>query len=260
MFDWRTVAGLGQLTFAVLSYFNIGPQKVRDFALSTTRRRIIAGVLSISGLVFIIYGQLPQKARPAVQQTAPIVTTAPAPVTPAIGVLPEGQAQSSARAPVRLAQAKQPLAKDATRPNVEQRTYGPNSPNFLGDNNTFTTVNPEVNPNASVITYDFRGNRRETGPGVSRLTVGAKELVFKEMVKLQDEKNWSGLRAVAERQMTETPEWLTPVLFSGLAHAQIGEIDAAIVRLEHVQRRSAGNPDYADAARMRQQIREQTGR
>jgi hypothetical protein len=260
MFDLSTVAGLGQLGFAALSYLKVGPEKIRDFALSTKRRRIAAGILFTTGLVTIVYGQLPQTGKQVTQSGAPIVTTAPIPTPPVIDTVPEARGQASERAPVRLAQAKQPPAKDATRPNVEQRTYGANSPNFLGDNNRFTIINPEVNPNATVVTYDFRGNRRETGPGISKLTVGAMEPVFKEMVKLQDERNWSGLRAVAERQMTETPEWLTPALFSGLAHAQIGEIDVAIVRLEHVQRRAAGNPDYADAARIRQQIREQTGR
>lgn len=260
MLDLSTIAGLGSFGLAALSYFDLGPGKVRDFVLSTRRRKIGAGALCIVGLGLIVYGQLPRMAKPVVQNAAPIVTTAPAPVSPVVGTLPEGEAQASERAPVRLAQAKQPAAKDAMRPNVEQRTYGPNSPNFLGDNNRFTIVNPEVNPNAPVITYDFQGNRRETSPGVSKLTVGGLDAVFKEMVKLHDERNWPALRTVAEKQFSETPEWLTPALFSGLAHAQVGEIDMAIVRLEHVQHRSAGNPAYADAAKIRQEIRARTGR
>ena len=140
-----------------------------------------------------------------------------------------------------------------------RRSFFANSPNIIGDKNT-VIINPDVNPNATVITYDFRGNRRETSPGVSKLVVGGLDEVFKAMVKLHDERNWNGLRELAEKQIRETPEWLTPALFSGLAHAQVGDIDAAITRLEHVKRMSAGNPDYADAARIRQQIREKTGR
>jgi hypothetical protein len=98
--------------------------------------------------------------------------------------------------------------------------------------------------------YDFNGARRDQRPGVFNVTAGEETEIFQQMLKLQSEKNWKELLALAEQQIKKTPEWLTPYLLSGVAEANLGNRSAAIQRLKYVQEQAAGNPDYKDAERL----------
>ena len=62
--------------------------------------------------------------------------------------------------------------------------------------------------------------------------------------------NWIELRDFCEKQMKETPEWLTPALFAGIAYANMGDKQEAIEILTVVDRKAAGNQAYRDAARI----------
>jgi len=98
--------------------------------------------------------------------------------------------------------------------------------------------------------YGFNGAKRDQSPGVTKVVAGEEVGVFQEMEKLDSDKNWKELRALAEQQIKKTPDWLTPYLFSGVAEANLGNKTAAISRLKYVRDQAAGNPDYAGAERV----------
>ena len=60
--------------------------------------------------------------------------------------------------------------------------------------------------------------------------------------------------------MKKTPEWLTPRLFAAVADLHLGKIDEAIEYLDYVREKAGGNSDYADAGRLREEIRQNTGK
>jgi hypothetical protein len=111
------------------------------------------------------------------------------------------------------------------------------------------TVNPPVNPNAPVVTYDFNGYRRESSPGKIKLTAG-RAAVFQRMQSMYDAGDWGQLGQVCETEIQAVPAWLTPYLYAGVAYARLGDREKAIKRLEYVEREAAGNEDYSDAARI----------
>jgi len=97
------------------------------------------------------------------------------------------------------------------------------------------------------ISYDFKGTKRETKAGHINLIQGKEIAVFKTMSKLQNEKNYIELVTVCENQIKETPEWLTPYLFLGVAYDNLDKKDKAIQMYEYVKENSFGDSEYADA-------------
>jgi hypothetical protein len=105
-------------------------------------------------------------------------------------------------------------------------------------------VNPDLNPNAPQTTYAFNGFRRISSPGRIAGDDGA-SAEFQEMGKLEQSHDWNGLIKIAEAQMKERPEWLTPYALAGEAYLQLGQNSKALELLETAKKRIAGNPDYA---------------
>lgn len=103
-------------------------------------------------------------------------------------------------------------------------------------------------------TYDFQGNRRSTSPGQIEATMGAKHNVFRKMIALNEEHNWSELLSLCEKEIDSTPEWLTPYLFAGIAQANLGERGEAIQLLRYVEREAAGDPAYSAASDLLQKL------
>lgn len=137
------------------------------------------------------------------------------------------------------------------------------SPPVVGDHNQIT-INPEVNPNAPIVTYDFNGERRTTRNAPS-LQINIEEetpqkQAFQTMVKLHNDNAWSSLKEMSEQEMEKTPEWLTPSIFAAEACANLGEIDKAIKYLEHVREKASGREDYAEADRLLGTIRQKYGK
>ena len=98
--------------------------------------------------------------------------------------------------------------------------------------------------------YDFNGAKRETTrPGHINLAVGPETEVFKKMNELIQNQNLKELIDVAEKQIEETPEWLTPYLYLGAAYADTGEHDKAIEKLEYVLDQAPNDPAYAPKAK-----------
>jgi hypothetical protein len=105
-------------------------------------------------------------------------------------------------------------------------------------------------------TYDFNGaHRKNMGGGRIDLAVGEETAVFQNMIKLQEEKKWAALREICETQISKTPNWLTPYLFSGIAYANLGDFSKAEIRLQFVVEKAGNDPHYTDASRLLQQVR-----
>lgn len=104
-------------------------------------------------------------------------------------------------------------------------------------------IHRDVNPNAPKTTYTFIGNRRIASPGVNRTDDSALP-IYDEMLKLGRAGQWAALLTLAEIQIKERPEWLTPYVFAGDSHSKLGRREKALELLEFAERRIAGNPDY----------------
>jgi tetratricopeptide (TPR) repeat protein len=102
--------------------------------------------------------------------------------------------------------------------------------------------------------YDFNGTKRQTTPGSAKVSVGPEYDVFKQMVELEKAKDFSKLIELCEEQIKKTPDWLTPYLFLGVAYANTGEKDKAIANLRYVVDNAPGDPAYAQAEKLLQQL------
>jgi len=106
-----------------------------------------------------------------------------------------------------------------------------------------------------VVTYDFDGVKHVQQGHSFRAVSGEECDIFQEIQELERQRNWAAIRDLCEMQIEKTPEWLTPYLCAGVAHANLGEEHEAIPRLEHVEKAANGNPLYAAATRILNQLR-----
>lgn len=102
--------------------------------------------------------------------------------------------------------------------------------------------------------YDFNGIKHEREQNCGATTPG-EFAIFQILKELEKGGHWIEVRDVCEEQIRRTPEWLTPYLCSGVAHANLGQHNEAIRRLEYVERMAAGNPEYSAATRVLTELR-----
>jgi hypothetical protein len=107
----------------------------------------------------------------------------------------------------------------------------------------------------AIVSYDFNGVKHVQQGHNFRATAGDECEVFQQLQELERQRNWAAVRDLCEMQIEKTPEWLTPYLCAGVAYANLGREKEAIRRLEHVERAAAGNPLYAAASRILDQLR-----
>jgi hypothetical protein len=115
-----------------------------------------------------------------------------------------------------------------------------------------------MNPNP-VVTYDFDGVKHIQQGNNVRAVAGDECELFQTLQDLERQHDWTAVRDLCETQIEKTPEWLTPYLCAGVACANLGQEQDAIRRLEYVERTSAGNPLYAAASRILEQIKRDAG-
>jgi hypothetical protein len=127
---------------------------------------------------------------------------------------------------------------------VQQHTEGPNSPIA----NSPVTINPPVNPNAPVVTYDFDGVRHTQIGNRFIAEVGEETTRFQDMAALEKQRRWDDLRKQAESQIKTVPSWLTPYLFAAEAYANLGNRTKAVELCEYVKKQSGGNPAFNQPA------------
>jgi hypothetical protein len=141
--------------------------------------------------------------------------------------------------------------KQQKPPVVIQESQGNNSPNVatFGNNSPATvTINPPVNPNAPVVTYDFDGVKHTQTGNRFEAEAGEQTDAFRKLAALEREHNWNQLREEAEAQTKSVPNWLTPYLFAAEAYANLGNASEAIKLCEFVRKQSGGNPAFAKPA------------
>jgi hypothetical protein len=132
------------------------------------------------------------------------------------------------------------LSADATKSggiNVQQTTTGNHSPIV----NSPITINPELNPNAPIVNYDFNGVRHEQIGSRFNAIAGDELGQFQKMSELEKAGSWSDLKSVAEAQIEKTPIWLTPYLFAGEACVQLGDKQRGLRYFEIAKQKSGGN-------------------
>jgi hypothetical protein len=109
-----------------------------------------------------------------------------------------------------------------------------------------------------VVTYDFDGVKHVQQGHSFRAVTGEEHEIFQQLQELERQHNWTAVRDLCETQIEKTPEWLTPYLCAGVAHANLGQEKEAFGRLEYVEKAAAGNPLYAAATRILNQLRRET--
>jgi hypothetical protein len=102
--------------------------------------------------------------------------------------------------------------------------------------------------------WDFNGARREGRAGKMSVSVGREAQVFQEFLRLEESRRFADLLALAQEQLTKTPDWLTPRYFVGVALANLGQLDAARHELQSVLEAAAGDESYSPAAEVLRQI------
>jgi hypothetical protein len=80
------------------------------------------------------------------------------------------------------------------------------------------------------ITYDFNGVKHIQQGHNFRAISGDEFAVFEVLKTLEAQGNWAEVRDLCEVQILKTPEWLTPYLCAGVAHANLGNVEDAIGR------------------------------
>lgn len=105
--------------------------------------------------------------------------------------------------------------------------------------------------------YSFNGQRRTTAGGNIKVEAGVEAGIFQRMAELEKNRAYSELIALCEEQIKKTPTWLTPYLYLGVAYANTGNRERAILNLEHVVTEAAGDPAYAEAATLLERLTKQ---
>ena len=100
------------------------------------------------------------------------------------------------------------------------------------------------------ITYDFDGVKHIQQGHNFRAITGDESAVFQVLKELERQGDWVEVCDLCEAQIQKTPEWLTPYLCAGVAHANLGHVEEAIRRLEHVESMASHNSDYSAATRI----------
>ena len=106
-------------------------------------------------------------------------------------------------------------------------------------------------------TYDFNGARRvTTRPGHISVSAGPEVIAFGKMTQLRRDGHYEELASVCEKQIKETPDWLTPHLFLGVARMKLGQKEQAARSLRYVLKSAPDDPAYAEANDLLKQLEE----
>ena len=97
--------------------------------------------------------------------------------------------------------------------------------------------------------WDFNGMKRmASGSGQLNLETETPETkVFVQITTLHDQHSWGELDRICSEQIEKNPEWLTPLMFRGVARANLGRISEARADLEIVVREVGDSGDYAQS-------------
>lgn len=219
------------------------------------RRSGLAVALSLSlGCILLLVGYM--GGRPATSTGPPGAPPRVAVVVPGAGSTRQPYLRPEPRA-ASPAEVKSPVAPQAPLIGpgakvVQDSRNAVDSPNVIAGGDV--TINPPANPNEWTVRYEFNGRRHRERAG--EITMDDGEIpVFQKMKSLYDARDWKSLVDACEAEMKAVPEWLTPYLYAGVGYGNLGEREKATERLEYVEKRAAGDPQYSDAARLLKQLR-----
>ena len=102
--------------------------------------------------------------------------------------------------------------------------------------------------------YDYNGAKRSESPGRSQVIAGPETSVFQQLGRLYAAKDWNGLLSLSDNQISATPDWPTPYLFSGIANAQLNRTAEAIERLQKFVSGADDRIDYRHAVAYAKQL------
>jgi len=120
---------------------------------------------------------------------------------------------------------------------------------ILANTSKLDEIEKQINnldPTAPVITYFYNGEQRISRPGqiIGGDPSVATHKTFEKMQAAQSANDWQSLNAICDDAIKESPKWLTPYLFKGLAIANLGKPSEAVPLLEDVRKKADGNMDY----------------
>jgi tetratricopeptide (TPR) repeat protein len=104
--------------------------------------------------------------------------------------------------------------------------------------------------------YDFNGAKRTTTLGRISVVVGPEVQVFQIINALEKRKNYLELIKLCEQQIKETPEWLTPYYYLGIAYANTGNEVRAIELFEYVLKNAPGDTNYSQSKDFLKKLKE----
>lgn len=111
-----------------------------------------------------------------------------------------------------------------------------------------------------LVIYEFSGIKHTQTEQNFSVTTGDEFAIFQILKELEKQGCWREVRDLCEEQIRKTPEWLTPYLCAGVAHANLDRFDEAILRLEYVEKMASCNPEYSAATRVLNQVRRELAR
>lgn len=225
---------------AVLDYFGIKPkQRVEGVKMTLSRKFKLALMLILVAASFGLSAYSFYRSRHPITivEKVPVEKIVEKPVERIIEKLvpqkcPKVVSQSSK-------QGKLEIPPGAT---ISATTNAPDSA-AVGVNTGTVTVNPPVNPNLAVITYDCGGLKHIRSASAISAEAGKEMAAFTEMGNVSDSHDYNKLLALCTAQMTSHKEWLTPYLFCSYAEFQLGNTDEAKKALSYYDSNKGDNYD-----------------
>jgi len=95
--------------------------------------------------------------------------------------------------------------------------------------------------------FDFNGARRVKSGGRTHAIADEEFGLFKKLIKLDNERNYTEMLKLIEPQIKKTPTWFTLYYLRGIAYANIGDTNKAIIDFEDFVRKASGDISYEGA-------------
>lgn len=95
--------------------------------------------------------------------------------------------------------------------------------------------------------FDYNGVKRIKSGGRSKTTLGEELGLFQKFIELDKGKNYTEMLKLIEPQIKKTPTWYTLYFFRGIAYANIGDTNKAIIAFEDFVRKASGDISYEEA-------------
>lgn len=119
--------------------------------------------------------------------------------------------------------------------------------------------NVQLAKKGAVVSYDLIGNRRESsGPGMINFIDNTPEnAAYRELSLLQDNRNFAEIIKLCNQWIKRNPNWHTPFVFRGVAYANLGKKDLAIMDWEYAIKFNDNDPEYDKIKELLRKIKQE---